>query len=75
MLSPIDFVDQRAPYPTVTDFFRTFNEEMHSLYLLSFLLTADMIKPSNVLFPRSQNARRGSAVSWIAHVHGLGERF
>jgi hypothetical protein len=41
MLHPIDFVDQRAPYPTVTEFFRTFNEEMHSLYLLSFLLTAD----------------------------------
>jgi hypothetical protein len=42
MLHPMDFVDQRAtPYPTVTDFFRTFNEEMHSLYLLSFLLTAD----------------------------------
>jgi hypothetical protein len=49
MLSPIDFVDQRAPYPTVTDFFRTSNEEMHSLYLLSFLLTADHDKAEQCL--------------------------
>ena len=42
MLQPMHFVDESAnPYPTVTDFLRTFNEEMHSLYLLSFLLTAD----------------------------------
>ena len=34
MLHPMDFVDEKAtPYPTVTDFFTTFNEEMHSLYL------------------------------------------
>jgi hypothetical protein len=42
MLQPMHFVEERAtPYPTATDFLRTFNEEMHSLYLLSFLLTAD----------------------------------
>jgi hypothetical protein len=50
MLHPMDFVDERAtPYPTVTDFFTTFNEEMHSLYLLSFLLTADPDKAEQCL--------------------------
>ena len=42
MLSPIEVVDEKAtPYPTVTDFCEIFTEEMHSLYLLSFVLTAD----------------------------------
>jgi hypothetical protein len=42
MLQPMHFFEEKAtPYPTVADFLRTFNEEMHSLYLLSFLLTAD----------------------------------
>jgi hypothetical protein len=41
MLQPMHFVEERTAYPTVSDFFRTFNEEMHSLYLLSFLLTGD----------------------------------
>jgi len=30
-----------TPYATSADFCRIFNEEMHSLYLLAFLLTAD----------------------------------
>lgn len=42
MLQPMHFVNERAtPYLTVTDFLNIFNEEMHSLYLLAFLLTAD----------------------------------
>ena len=42
MLQPMHFVNERAtPNLTVTDFFNIFNEEMHSLYLLAFLLTAD----------------------------------
>jgi hypothetical protein len=50
MLRPIDVVDERAtPYPPVTDFFRSFNEEMHSVYLLSFLLTADHDKAEQCL--------------------------
>jgi hypothetical protein len=50
MLHPLDFVDEKAtPYSTVTDFFTTFNEEMHSLYLLSFLLTADPDKAEQCL--------------------------
>jgi hypothetical protein len=50
MLQPMHFVDERAtPYMTVTDFLTTFNEEMHSLYLLSFLLTADHDKAEECL--------------------------
>jgi hypothetical protein len=50
MLQPMHFVEERAtPYPTVADFLRTFNEEMHSLYLLSFLLTADYDKAEHCL--------------------------
>jgi hypothetical protein len=26
MLQPMDFVEERTPYPTVTDFLRSFNE-------------------------------------------------
>jgi hypothetical protein len=50
MLQPIQFVEERAtPYLTVADFLRAFNEEMHSLYLLSFLLTADHDKAEQCL--------------------------
>jgi hypothetical protein len=49
MLQPMHFVEERTPYPTVTDFLRSFNEEMHSLYLLSFLLTADPDKAEQCL--------------------------
>jgi hypothetical protein len=46
----MDFVDERAiPYPTATDFLRTFNEEIHAMYLLSFLLTADHDKAEQCL--------------------------
>ena len=50
MLQPMHLLEERATsYPTVTDFLRTFNEEMHSLYLLSFLLTADHDKAEQCL--------------------------
>ena len=40
MLEPMQVVDERAtPYATAADLFKTFTEEMHSLYLLSLLLT------------------------------------
>jgi hypothetical protein len=42
MQQAMHFVEKRAtPYPTAADFLSAFNEEMHSLYLLSFLLAAD----------------------------------
>ena len=42
MLEPMHVVDERAtPYATAADLVKTFSEEMHSLYLLSLLLTAD----------------------------------
>jgi hypothetical protein len=50
MTQTLHFVDERVTsYPTVTDFFETFNEEMHSLYLLAFLLTADHDKAERCL--------------------------
>ena len=45
MLAQLQSVDERAiQYATVTDFCEIFTEEMHSLYLLSFMLTADKDK-------------------------------
>ena len=42
MLAQLQGIDERATqYATVTGFCEIFTEEMHSLYLLSFLLTAD----------------------------------
>jgi hypothetical protein len=42
MLEPMHVVDETAtPYATAADLFKTFTEEMHSLYLLSLLLTSD----------------------------------
>src|ERR1700677_3835529 len=62
MLQTLHFVDERATYPTVTDFFKTFNEEMHSLYLLSFLLTADHDKAEECLV-----SAMGECVEGIGH--------
>lgn len=45
MLAQLQGIDERVTqYATVTDFCEIFTEEMHSLYLLSFLLTADQDK-------------------------------
>jgi hypothetical protein len=45
MLAQLQSLDDKVtPYATVTDFGEIFTEEMHSLYLLSFLLTADRDK-------------------------------
>jgi hypothetical protein len=42
MLEPMHVVAERAtPYATAADLFKTFTEEMHSLYLLSLMLTAN----------------------------------
>ena len=42
MLKPIQLPDESAtPYLTATNFVEAFNQEVRSLYLLSFLLTAD----------------------------------
>ena len=42
MLLPIHLAEERPiPYATASDFCRAFTEELHSLYLLSLLLTAD----------------------------------
>lgn len=45
MLAQLQSVDERGiQYATAADFCEIFTEEMHSLYLLSFLLTADKDK-------------------------------
>jgi DNA-directed RNA polymerase specialized sigma24 family protein len=63
MLQPMHYFEERAtPYPTVADFLRTFNEEMHSLYLLSFLLTADHDKAEECLV-----SAMGECVEGIGH--------
>jgi hypothetical protein len=50
MLEPIQLPDESAtPYPTATDFVEAFNQEVRSLYLLSFLLTADHDKAEQCL--------------------------
>jgi hypothetical protein len=52
MLEPMQLGNERAtPYPTVTDFVEAFNDEVHSLYLLSFLLTANHDKAEQCLIP------------------------
>jgi hypothetical protein len=62
MLQPMHFVEERTPYPTVTDFLRTFNEEMRSLYLLSFLLTADHDKAEQCLVSAMGECAEGIGV-------------
>jgi hypothetical protein len=61
MLQPMQLVDERATrYATVTDFIATFNEEIDSLYLLAFLLTADHDKAEQCLV-----CAMGECVEWI----------
>jgi hypothetical protein len=63
MLLQMHFADERATsYPTVTDFFRAFNEEMHSLYLLAFLLTADHDKAEQCLVSAMEECMEGIGV-------------
>ena len=50
MLAQLQNVDETAiQYATATDFCKIFTEETHSLYLLSFLLTADKDKAEQCL--------------------------
>jgi hypothetical protein len=61
MQQPTQLIDERATrYASVTDFFATFNGEMHSLYLLAFLLTADHDKAERCLA-----SAMGECVEWI----------
>jgi hypothetical protein len=62
MLQTLHFLDERATYPTVTDFFKTFNEEMHRLYLLAFLLTADHDKAEQCLVSAMGECEEGIGV-------------
>jgi hypothetical protein len=54
--------ERQTPYATGTDFFRTFDEEMHNLYLLSFLLTADHDKAERCLVSAMEECVDGIGV-------------
>jgi hypothetical protein len=63
MLQTIHLADERPiPYATAIDFCRTFTEELHSLYLLSLLLTADHDKAEECLVSTMGECGDGSGV-------------
>src|ERR1700726_3686520 len=51
-----------APYANSDDFCRVFNEDMNSLYLLSFLLTADREKAEQCFVSGLEDAVEGNPV-------------
>jgi DNA-directed RNA polymerase specialized sigma24 family protein len=53
---------QPTPYATHTDLCRVFEEEMNSLYLLSFLLTADHKRAKQCFVSGLENATEGPPV-------------
>jgi hypothetical protein len=72
MLELREFAAERTtPYATVADFVKTFNEEMHGLYLLSFLLTAYHDRAEQCLISAMGECEEGIGVfmnggcSWI----------
>jgi hypothetical protein len=61
MLELRHFVNERdTTCPTANDFCETFNDEMHSLYGLSFLLTADSDKAERCLIDGSGECAEGN---------------
>jgi hypothetical protein len=63
MLDLREFAAERTtPYATMADFVKTFNEEMHSLYLLSFLLTADHDTAERCLISAMGECEEGTGV-------------
>jgi hypothetical protein len=63
MLEPMHFVDEReTSHATVADFLKNLDEEMHGLYLLSFLLTADHDKARQCLISAIGECAEGVGV-------------
>jgi hypothetical protein len=63
MVLPMQFPSETdTPYPAMTDFFRTFRKEVSSLYLLSFLLTADHDKAQQCLISAVEESVDGIGV-------------
>ena len=63
MLQPMHFVDERTTsYATVADFFKTFTDEMHSLNMLSLLLTAEKDKAEECFVRAMGDCVEGIAV-------------
>ena len=76
MLLPIHLAEERPiPYATASDFCRAFTEELHSLYLLSLLLTADNDKAEECFVNAMGECGDGSGSSWSGLLHGLGAPF
>ena len=64
MLQPMYFVDESPrSYATATDFCRVFTEDLHSLYLLSLLLTADNDKAEKCFVSAMSECAEGIGVS------------
>src|ERR1700734_1618958 len=67
-------ITRPLPYASSEDFRRLFDEEMNSLYLLSFLLTADREKAEQCFFSGLEDAVAGNQVfrewarSWARRV-------
>jgi hypothetical protein len=60
--------DERASiYATGNDFWKILTDEMHSLYLLSFLLTADLDKAGRCFFSGIGKCEEeiGVFMSWV----------
>lgn len=62
------------PYAAATDFGEVFTEEMHSLYLLSFLLTADKDRAEQCFIDALGSVLREWEHSWNGRVCGHGAR-
>jgi hypothetical protein len=74
MLQPIPIYDGRATrYATVADFCQIFSEEMHSLYLLAYMLTADHDQAEQCFVRGLDDCKDGMGVfldwanSWARH--------
>src|SRR5882724_89709 len=67
-------ITRPAPYATSDDFRRVFDEDMNSLYLLSYLLTADRDKAEQCFVSGLEDAVEGNPVfkewarSWARRV-------
>jgi hypothetical protein len=73
MLESTHIIDERATtYMTGTDFCKIFTEEMNSLYLLAFLLTADSDKAEQCFVRGWESAWKAHVHSWIGRKRGLG---
>jgi hypothetical protein len=76
MLEPPHIFDERATtYATGTNCSNILTDEMHGLYLFSFLLTADLDKAEQCFVSELGECKEEIGVSWRGRKHGLDARF